>query len=271
VSECGGEAEDKVRMWYDDDDAVSRLEPHVFPNFLFVLMLSLSKAENDDDGEITLNVTVSGAHTGPVTCAIAEMIKTVPAKILDVEMVVVARRLTAIATLVADSSKKAHDSIAKVHAILAPLHVDIAIDCVSGAWGSPSFNSEAVVEGTSSGPQPASVLSAAVSSASAANKATLVITAIKEAGVSVAFIADVLQSVQQFQCRVTKVAKLSEADLRCMEVRQAFTALFARANCHNFLFACDHSAPDYTGLLQLLRRQSHAARAHHLNRRTRRR
>ena len=159
-------------------------------------MLSVSKAENDDDGEITLNVTVSGAHTGPVTCAIAEMIKTVPAKILDVEMVVVARRLTAIATLVADSSKKAHDSIAKVHSILAPLHVDIAIDCVSGAWSTPSLESEAAVEGTSSGPQPASLLSAAVSSATAANKATLVITAIKEAGVSVAFIADVLQSVR---------------------------------------------------------------------------
>ena len=204
-------------MWCDDD-AASCFEPHLCPDFLFVLMLSMSKAENDDDGEITLNVTVSGAHTGPVTCAIAEMIKTVPAKILDIEIVVVARRLTAIATLVADSSKKAHDSIAKVHAVLAPLHVDIAIDCVSGAWGSPSLDNEAVEEGKSSGSQPASSLSADVSSEAAANKATLVITVIKEAGVPVAFIADVLQSVQQFQCRVTKVAKLSEADLRCMEV-----------------------------------------------------
>ncbi len=33
---------------------------------------------------------------------------------MDVEIIVVARRLTAIATLVADSSQKAHDSIAKV-------------------------------------------------------------------------------------------------------------------------------------------------------------
>lgn len=258
-----------------DDDAVLCFEPHLCLNFLFVLMLSASKVENDDDGEITLNVTVSGAHTGPVTCAIAEMIKTVPAKILDVEMVVVARRLTAIATLVADSSKKAHDSIAKVHAILAPLHVDIAIDCVSGAWSSPSLESEAVVEGTSSGPLPASLLSAAATSATAANKATLVISAIKEAGVPVAFIADVLQSVQQFQCRVTKVAKLSEADLRCMEVRQAITRRsrpYAHAQIVTTMSrscAFVHPAPDYPGLLQLLRGQGHSSRTHHLNRRAR--
>ncbi len=145
---------------------------------------------------MTLNVTVSGAHTSQVTCAIAEMIKSIPAKILDVEVVVVARRLTAIATLVADSSKKAHDSIARVHSILGPLHVDIAVDCVSGAWlTKPLADGDGPAASTSASainlPTPSS--STAVAPASSAVKATLVITAIKESGVSVAFIADVLQ------------------------------------------------------------------------------
>jgi hypothetical protein len=184
----------------------------------FIFTLCLPKADVDDYGEITLNVTVAGAHTSAVTCAIAEMIKSVPAKILDVEMVVVALRLTTIATLVADSSKKAHDSIAKVHAILAPLHVDIAIDCVSGAWITPSLESEVAVESKARDSLLAAASPTVALAATSANKAALVITAIREAGVPVAFIADVLQSVQLFHCRVTKVAKLSEADLRCVEV-----------------------------------------------------
>jgi hypothetical protein len=167
-----------------------------------------TQADGDDYGELTLNVTVSGAHTSQVTCAVAEMIKSVPAKILDVEVVVVARRLTAIATLVADSSKKAHDSIARVHSILGPLHIDIAIDCVSGAWLTtpladgdgpmleatvPSQTSASKSSQSSSAAAASSSSSAAAASASSAVKATLVITAIKESGVSVAFIADVLQ------------------------------------------------------------------------------
>lgn len=157
------------------------------------------QGDGDDYGELTLNVTIVGAHTSQVTCAVAEMIKRVPANILDVEIVVVARRLTAIATLVADSSKKAHDCIARVHAIMAPLHVDIAIDCVSGAWlTAPLLEGQVPV--LSTGPSASSLestspLSPSLSAAPAASavKATLVITAIKEVGVPVAFIADVLQ------------------------------------------------------------------------------
>ncbi len=183
---------------------------------------------------------MAGAHTSAVTCAIAEMIKSVPAEILDVEMVVVALRLTTIATLVADSSKKAHDSIAKVHAILAPLHVDIAIDCVSGAWITPSLEIEAPAESEASDSPLAAASSKVASAATSVNKATLVITAIREAGVPVAFIADVLQSMQLFHCRVTKVAKLSEADLRCMEVCLRALATYCCFPLNADLCAADH-------------------------------
>jgi hypothetical protein len=130
------------------------------------------------------------------------MIKRIPANIIDVEIVVVAKRLTAIATLVADSSKKAHDSIARIHEILAPLHVDIAIDCVSGEWMSAPLVEEggassSVPQSSTNADRAASTLPSSMTN-TAAVRATLVITAIKEVGVPVAFIADVLQ-VRRFE------------------------------------------------------------------------
>jgi hypothetical protein len=215
ISESGGDSGDKVRLHTPLARVQLRFTRREFPELAAQkrfqnLTNTAPQDDGDDYGELTLNVTVSGAHTSQVTCAIAHMIKSVPAKILDVEIVVVARRLTAIATLVADSSKKAHDSIARVHSILTPLHVDIAIDCVSGAWlSSPLLEGQsqqvAPSSSASSSPldlltTPSSPLSTALSSTATATKATLVITAIKEVGVPVAFIADVLQVITTTTC-----------------------------------------------------------------------
>jgi len=98
--------------------------------------------------------------------------------------------------------------------------MDIAIDCVSGAWLThPPMSQEqdAVVQLSSSSSSataaaaasPSSSLSSSAAAASAAaaapspaptaSKVTLVITAIKESGVPVAFVADVLQVALQLQ------------------------------------------------------------------------
>jgi hypothetical protein len=37
-------------------------------------------ADGDDDGDVTLNITAAGAHTSQVTCAVAEVLKRIPAR-----------------------------------------------------------------------------------------------------------------------------------------------------------------------------------------------